>query len=80
MSPKNAFIIVSIVSFAIMSFLFWVEFVNYLTPTVSEELFVDTSRSPNIQINIDIVMPRVSCDCKQGLLIYEQTFRNLIQF
>lgn len=48
-----------------MSLLFYVEFVNYLTPFVSEELFVDTSRSPNIQINLDIIVPRVSCDCKQ---------------
>lgn len=47
-----------------MSLLFYVEFVNYLTPSVSEELFVDTSRSPNIQINLDIIVPRVSCDCK----------------
>lgn len=48
-----------------MSLLFWIELDNYLTPYVSEELFVDTSRSPNIQINLDIIIPRVSCDCKQ---------------
>lgn len=37
---------------------------DYLTPNVSEELFVDTSRSPNIQINLDIVVPAISCDCQ----------------
>ncbi|KAI4465592.1 endoplasmic reticulum-golgi intermediate compartment protein [Holotrichia oblita] len=35
---------------------------NYLTPNITEELFVDTSRSPNIKINLDIVVSRVSCD------------------
>lgn len=48
-----------------MSFLFWIELRDYLTPNVTEELFVDTSRSPNIQINLDIVIPSISCDCKQ---------------
>lgn len=47
-----------------MGLLFWSEFVDYLTPNVSEELFVDTSRSPNIQINLDIIVPKISCDCK----------------
>lgn len=47
-----------------MSLLFWIELTNYLTPYISEELFVDTSRSPNIQINLDIIVPKVSCDCK----------------
>lgn len=47
-----------------MGLLFWTEFKDYLTPNVSEELFVDTSRSPNIQINLDIIVPKISCDCK----------------
>lgn len=47
-----------------MGLLFWTEFVDYLTPNVSEELFVDTSRSPNIQINLDVIIPTISCDCK----------------
>lgn len=54
---------VTIISVTIMTSLFWIEFLDYLTPNVSEELFVDTSRSPNIQINIDIVVPSISCDC-----------------
>lgn len=47
-----------------MGLLFWMEFVDYMTPNVSEELFVDTSRSPNIQINLDVIVPKISCDCK----------------
>ncbi|KAJ8958912.1 hypothetical protein NQ318_019681 [Aromia moschata] len=54
--------ILSVVSFIIMGFLFWLELVDYLTPNVTEELFVDTSRSPNIQINLDITVPKISCD------------------
>nr|CAH7743855.1 unnamed protein product [Callosobruchus chinensis] len=45
-----------------MGLLFWTEFVDYLTPNVTEELFVDTSRSPTIQINLDFVIPKISCD------------------
>lgn len=48
-----------------MSLLFWVELIDYLTPNVSEDLFVDTSRSPTIQINLDIIVPTISCDCKK---------------
>lgn len=47
-----------------MTLLFWIELMSYLTPNVVEELFVDTSRSPSIQINLDVIFPRISCDCK----------------
>ncbi|KAL3280980.1 hypothetical protein HHI36_004205 [Cryptolaemus montrouzieri] len=53
---------ISVISVIIMFVLFFIEFVDYMQPNVSEELFVDTSRSPNIQINLDIIVPRVSCD------------------
>lgn len=53
---------ITIVSMMIISLLFWVEFLNYLTPDVTEELFVDTSRSPNIEIQLDFTIPKVSCD------------------
>ena len=52
-----------------MTLLFWTELVDYLTPNVSEELFVDTSRSPSIQINLDLVVPTISCDCKYIFLV-----------
>lgn len=60
----NTDFLVSLISFLVMGLLFWTQFMDYLTPNVSEELFVDTSRSPNIQINLDIIIPKVSCDCK----------------
>jgi len=52
---------VTIVSTVIMFLLFMSEFYDYLTPRVSEELFVDTSRSHKLRINIDIEFPRVAC-------------------
>ncbi|XP_065164178.1 endoplasmic reticulum-Golgi intermediate compartment protein 3 [Atheta coriaria] len=53
---------VTIVSITIMSLLIWVELNDYMTPNIEEELFVDTSRSPNIQISLDVIFPRISCD------------------
>ncbi|CAG9814118.1 unnamed protein product [Phaedon cochleariae] len=53
---------ITIISFMIMGLLFWSELVNYMTPNITEELFVDTSRSPNIQINLDFIIPKISCD------------------
>lgn len=34
-----------------------------MSPNISEELFVDTSRGHKLRINFDIVVPRISCDC-----------------
>ncbi|XP_076167075.1 endoplasmic reticulum-Golgi intermediate compartment protein 3 isoform X2 [Ptiloglossa arizonensis] len=45
-----------------MSILFLSEVNYYLTPTLSEELFVDTSRGSKLRINLDIIVPRISCD------------------
>lgn len=36
----------------------------YLTPSMSEELFVDTSRGSKLRINLDIIVPVISCDRK----------------
>lgn len=36
----------------------------YLTPSMSEELFVDTSRGSKLRINLDIIVPAISCDRK----------------
>lgn len=33
-----------------------------MTLEVNEELFVDTTRNHKLQINLDITMPRISCD------------------
>lgn len=41
----------------------------YLTPTMSEELFVDTSRGSKLRINLDIIVPTISCDRKYKLCL-----------
>ncbi|XP_030746045.1 endoplasmic reticulum-Golgi intermediate compartment protein 3 isoform X1 [Sitophilus oryzae] len=53
---------ITVISMVIITVLFWLEFLNYLTPNVTEELFVDTSRGLDLSINIDITVPKVSCD------------------
>nr|XP_023022429.1 endoplasmic reticulum-Golgi intermediate compartment protein 3 isoform X1 [Leptinotarsa decemlineata] len=53
---------ITIISIIIMALLFWSELIDYMTPNVTEELFVDTSRSPTIQINLDFTIPKISCD------------------
>lgn len=40
------------------------ELQTYISPNISEELFVDTSRSHKLRINLDIVVPTISCSCK----------------
>lgn len=58
------FISVTIISSIFMAVLFLSELHDYLTPSLNEELFVDTSRSAKLKINLDIVIPSISCDCK----------------
>lgn len=53
---------VTIVSACIMALLFLLELNDYLSPNVTEELFVDTSRSPVMSINLDIIFPTISCE------------------
>lgn len=55
---------VTIISTIIMGILFLSEVNYYLTPTLSEELFVDTSRGSKLRINLDIIVPSISCDRK----------------
>ncbi|XP_014479408.1 PREDICTED: endoplasmic reticulum-Golgi intermediate compartment protein 3 isoform X1 [Dinoponera quadriceps] len=54
--------IVTIISTIIMGILLMSEINYYLTPTMSEELFVDTSRGSKLRINLDIIVPTISCD------------------
>ncbi|PBC32783.1 Endoplasmic reticulum-Golgi intermediate compartment protein [Apis cerana cerana] len=54
--------VVTIISTIIMGILFLSEVNYYLTPTLSEELFVDTSRGSKLRINLDIIVPTISCD------------------
>uniref|UniRef100_A0A7G3AGZ8 Endoplasmic reticulum-Golgi intermediate compartment protein 3 n=2 Tax=Lutzomyia longipalpis TaxID=7200 RepID=A0A7G3AGZ8_LUTLO len=54
--------IVTIISSLIIGIMIIMEVNAYLTPNVSEELFVDTTRSHKLQINLDIVVPKISCN------------------
>ncbi|XP_043287548.1 endoplasmic reticulum-Golgi intermediate compartment protein 3 isoform X2 [Venturia canescens] len=54
--------IVTIISSTIMFVLFVSELKDYLTPSINEELFVDTSRGSKLRINLDVVVPAISCD------------------
>ena len=45
-----------------MGFLILSELNAYLTPNVSEELFVDTTRNHKLKINLDFLIPQISCD------------------
>lgn len=47
-----------------MALLFLSELYTYMSPNISEELFVDTSRGHKLRINFDIVVPSISCSCK----------------
>ena len=55
---------VTIVSSLIMALLFVIELQDFLSVQVSEELFVDTTRIPNMTINFDITFSRIACPCK----------------
>ncbi|XP_059608616.1 endoplasmic reticulum-Golgi intermediate compartment protein 3 [Phlebotomus argentipes] len=54
--------IVTILSSVIICVLIVMEVNAYLTPNISEELYVDTTRSHKLQINLDITVPKISCD------------------
>ncbi|XP_054723258.1 endoplasmic reticulum-Golgi intermediate compartment protein 3-like [Uloborus diversus] len=53
---------VTIVSAILITLLFISELNYYLTPEVTEELFVDVSRSEKLRINLDVTFPRVTCE------------------
>lgn len=58
------FIAVTILSTVIIIFLVTSEVFHYLTPKVSEDLFVDTTRSHKLKINLDLYIPTISCACE----------------
>lgn len=59
---------VTIISTIIIISLFMSELRDFISPNVVEELFVDTSRDSKLKINLDIVIPTISCDCKYSLI------------
>ncbi|XP_022123074.2 endoplasmic reticulum-Golgi intermediate compartment protein 3 [Pieris rapae] len=59
-TASGAFI--TILGGTIMILLIISELHTYMSPNISEELFVDTSRGHKIRINFDIIVPRISCN------------------
>ncbi|XP_037042799.1 endoplasmic reticulum-Golgi intermediate compartment protein 3 [Bradysia coprophila] len=53
---------VTVTSAVLMVLLLLTELNNYLQPTISEDLFVDTTRSHKLNINLDLTIPRISCN------------------
>ena len=54
--------VLTVVSSLVMFFLFSSEIRDYLQPEMKEELFVDTSRTGKLKINLDISFHGISCD------------------
>ncbi|XP_015601063.1 endoplasmic reticulum-Golgi intermediate compartment protein 3 [Cephus cinctus] len=54
--------IVSMISALMMIIFFLCEVEDYLKYNLKEELFVDTSRGSKLRINLDIIIPTISCD------------------
>lgn len=70
----NFFILVSLVCFLTIGFLMMSNLFEYLDNTPTEELFVDTSRNKKLQINFDIIVPKVSCDCMYILFLFIEKY------
>ncbi|XP_013181147.1 PREDICTED: endoplasmic reticulum-Golgi intermediate compartment protein 3 [Papilio xuthus] len=52
---------ITVAGVIIMVLLFLSELYTYMSPNISEELFVDTSRGHKLRINFDIIVPSISC-------------------
>ena len=64
---------VSIVSVCVIFLLVVSELRSYLTPVVSDHLYVDTTRGERIRINVNITFPSMPCaglKCAQPFLLY----------
>lgn len=55
---------VTLFSTIIMIWLLISEFTAYIQPNISEELFVDTTRTNLLKINLELYIPKISCNCK----------------
>lgn len=56
--------VVTVCSTGTMLLLIFMEVMAYLTPQVTEDLFVDTTRGHKLKINLDVYVPQISCNCK----------------
>ena len=54
--------VLTVASALVMLLLFASEIRDYLKPEMKEELFVDTSRTGKLKINLDISFQKISCD------------------
>ncbi|XP_055624120.1 endoplasmic reticulum-Golgi intermediate compartment protein 3 [Toxorhynchites rutilus septentrionalis] len=52
----------TITSSIIIVMLIYSEVIAYLTPTITDELFVDSTRDQKLKINLDFYIPRISCE------------------
>uniref|UniRef100_A0A1A9ZS51 Endoplasmic reticulum-Golgi intermediate compartment protein 3 n=1 Tax=Glossina pallidipes TaxID=7398 RepID=A0A1A9ZS51_GLOPL len=53
---------VTLISSSIVLILIFLEFWAYITPHLTEELFVDTTRGHKLRINLDITMHNLACN------------------
>ncbi|XP_058461654.1 endoplasmic reticulum-Golgi intermediate compartment protein 3 [Malaya genurostris] len=52
----------TIISGSIIILLIYSELMAYLTPTITDQLFVDATQGQKLKINLDFYIPRISCD------------------
>lgn len=68
---------VTVTSAVLMVLLLLTELNNYLQPTISEDLYVDTTRSHKLNINLDLTIPRISCNCKDNIWLWLRVYHTL---
>ncbi|XP_075159649.1 endoplasmic reticulum-Golgi intermediate compartment protein 3 [Haematobia irritans] len=54
--------IITLISTTIVITLIFLEFVAYVTPNLTEDLFVDTTRTHKLRINVDITLHNLACN------------------
>ncbi|RXG59330.1 Endoplasmic reticulum-Golgi intermediate compartment protein 3 [Armadillidium vulgare] len=67
------------VAFALMGILFMSELYDYLSPNISEDLLVDTTRGSKLRINIDFVFPSIPCESSLECILLVQQHINIQQ-
>ncbi|XP_005181179.2 endoplasmic reticulum-Golgi intermediate compartment protein 3 [Musca domestica] len=53
--------IITLISTIIVVILIFLEFMAYMTPNLTEDLFVDTTRTHKLKINLDITLHNLAC-------------------
>lgn len=54
--------LVTLISTSIVGILIFLEFMAYMTPQLTEDLFVDTTRTHKLRINLDITLHNLACN------------------